>query len=101
MSGLPHRYYDKLDEEEVFKFTNYNFRTLAAVCEKLARQAVIRSGGHVEKDATGDEILVIPVKPPVPNAFENIRQPGPIAGSKFTPDEMKQIKEGVNKTPKP
>jgi hypothetical protein len=94
MSGLPRRYYEKLDEKTVFSFTSYNFPALAAACEKLARQAVIRSGGRIEKDAAGEEFFVIPVKPPTPNEFENIRQPGPIANSRFTEEEMAKIKPG-------
>jgi len=39
----------------------------------------------------GDLDFVIPIVPPKPSRFEPVYQPGPIAGSKFTPEEMSQI----------
>ncbi len=91
MSKLPDRYYKKLDETKVFSYTAYNFPALMAVCEKLARQALVREGGRIEKKG-GEEVFVIPVKPPTPSKFEDIKNPGPIAGSMFTPEERAQIK---------
>jgi hypothetical protein len=32
------------------------------------------------------------MKAPVPSGFEDLKHPGPIAGSMFTPEEMSQIK---------
>lgn len=91
MSKLPDRYYKKLDETKIFEYTAYNFPALMAVTEKLARQALIREGGRIEKKG-GQEIFVIPVKPPAPSKFEDVKNPGPIAGSMFTPEERAQIK---------
>lgn len=98
MSKLPDRYYKKLDETKVFEYTAYNFPALMAVTEKLARQALVREGGRIEKKG-GQEIFVIPVKPPTPSKFEDIKNPGPIAGSMFTPEETAQIK--VKDEPRP
>ena len=69
----------------------YNFKRLIEACEKLARQIVIREGGHIEKDADGREVFVIPVQEPVPSKLEQSWSPGPIANSRFTEDEMKMI----------
>jgi hypothetical protein len=91
LAKLPERYYRKLDQNAKFIYTAYNFPALAEVCEKLARQALVRSGGHVEKDAGGDEVFVIPVATPRPSKLEDLRKPGPIAGSLFTDAEMHKI----------
>ncbi len=91
-SRLPRRYYEELDESKVFSYTAYKFAAVLDVCEKLARQAVVREGGRVETDASGEEVLLIPVKAPVPSPFEDLRNPGPIAGSRYTAQEMAQIK---------
>jgi len=91
LGKLSDRYYRKLDEKRVFSHTAYNFPALLAVCEKLARQALVKEGGRVEKDAQGEELFVIPVKTPVPSKFEDLLKPGPIAGSRFTEAERAQI----------
>jgi hypothetical protein len=97
VSKLPDRFYRKLDEKAIFSHTAYSFPALIAVCEKLARQALAKSGGRVEKDAGGEEVLVIPVQAPKPSLFEDLRKPGPIAGSRFTKDEMAKIKKPAGK----
>ena len=91
LEKISDRYYRKLDETRVFSHTAYNFPALLAVCEKLARQALVKEGGRVEKDAQGAEAFVIPVKTPVPSKFEDLLKPGPIAGSRFTEAERAQI----------
>jgi len=92
-SNLPARFTEELDEERKFIYTAYNFPALVDVCEKLARQAVARAGGFVEINAHGEEVFVIPVKEiklegPTMRSWE----PGPIAHSKFTEEEMEQIR---------
>jgi hypothetical protein len=91
ISNLPEKYYRKLDETKIFSHTAYNFPKLLDVCEKLARQGLARVGGRIEKDANGEEVFVIPVKPPTPSKFEDLKNPGPIAGSVFTDEEMAKI----------
>jgi hypothetical protein len=90
LSKLPDRYHKKLDEAKIFSYTAYNFPGLMAVCERLARQALAKAGGRVERKG-GEEIFVIPVKTPVPSPFEDIKNPGPIANSVFTPEERALI----------
>jgi hypothetical protein len=98
MSKLPDRYYRKLDQTKVFSYTAYTFPALIAVCDKLARQALMREGGRIEKKG-GQEIFVIPVKQPAASRFEDVKNPGPIAGSMFTPQEKSQIR--VKDPPRP
>jgi len=91
ISNLPDKYYRKLDETKIFSHTAYNFPKLLDVCEKLARQGLMRVGGRIEKDANGEEVFVIPVKAPTPSKFEDLKNPGPIAGSLYTDAEMAKI----------
>ena len=70
------------------------------VSETLVRQAVLRSGGKIEKDANGEEVFVIPVQAPNPGQAEKSYEPGPIANSRFTAEEMAQITAGQPKPKK-
>jgi len=92
-SNLPARFTSALDMEKKFSHTAYNFPTLVEVCEKLAREAVRRAGGRIERDADGEEVFVIPVERPHPGKLEQCWKPGPIAGSRFTKEEMERIAE--------
>ncbi|MCK5172595.1 MAG: ADP-ribosylglycohydrolase family protein, partial [Planctomycetes bacterium] len=91
MKNLPPRFTSALDTSIEFSHTAYDFDALLDVCEKLARQAVVQSGGRIEKDAAGKEWFVIPITAPKPSSYETCWTPGPIANSRFTADEMKQI----------
>jgi hypothetical protein len=88
---LPDKFKSALNKEGKFSHTPYNFPILVEVCEKLARQAVVRSDGKVVKDREGKEVFVIPVKRLKPTKLEQCWEPGPIANSKFTKTEMAQI----------
>jgi hypothetical protein len=92
---LPERFSAKLDHQAVFSHTAYNFPALLDVCEKLARQALAKMGGRVEKDANGEEVFVIPIAAPKPSTLELTWAPGPIAGSRYTAEEMARITAGV------
>jgi hypothetical protein len=91
VSKLPERYYKQLNEKRVFSHTAYTFPALIDVCEKLARQSIVKAGGRIEKDANGEEVFVIPLKAPKPSRFEDLRNPGPVANSRFTEQEMAKI----------
>ncbi len=91
LKQLPARFTSALDRSATFSHTLYNFDTLLKTCEKLARQAVVRSGGRIEMDGTGRETFVIPVTTPKPSALEKSWAPGPIAHSRFTRVERKRI----------
>jgi hypothetical protein len=93
-SRLPARYTSALDETAVFSHTAYDFPSLLEVCEKLARQAIVEAGGHIEEGPDGGDVFVIPVIEPTPGPLELTWDPGPIAGSRFTEAEMALILEG-------
>jgi hypothetical protein len=61
------------------------------VCEKLVRQAVKRAGGRIKKNANGEEVFVIPAGKPGPSRLERSWEPGPVANSRFTTDELDQL----------
>jgi len=90
-SKLPERFTSELNPEGVFSHTAYNFPRLVEVCEKLARQAVVRYGGRIERDSSGREVMLIPRIEPKPSPLEQCWKPRPAAESRFTEDEMKQI----------
>lgn len=90
-SHLPERFTKELDETRLFSHTAYNVRSLIDVCEKLARQVVLRAGGRIEREANGEEVFVIPAQEVRPSPLELSWAPGPIANSRFTEEEMAQI----------
>ena len=90
-SKLPARFTSALNEENKFSHTPYNFPKLIAVSEELVRQAVVKAGGRIEKNASGGEVFVIPVLKPKPSALEQCWEPGPIANSRFTEEELSRI----------
>ncbi len=81
--NLPSRFTSALDPEPKFSHTSYNFPGLLAVCEKLTRQAVVRAGGRIEREADGGEVFVIPVEEPKPAKLEQCWNPGPATGSLY------------------
>jgi hypothetical protein len=94
--NLPDKFKSALNPEGKFSHTPYNFPTLVKVCEQLARQAVKRAGGSIEKNKNGQEVFVVPVRKPRPSRLEQCWKPGPVANSKFTTKEMSQIKADKN-----
>jgi len=90
-SNLPDRFTSALNEEGKFSHTPYSFPILVHVCESLARAAIMREGGRVERDDEGRETFVIPVEEPKPSALEQCWEPGPIANSRFTEEELVHI----------
>jgi len=79
-----------LNPEGVFSHTAYSFPALVEVCEKRARQSVVKYGGRIEKTADGD-VFVIPVQEPKPSKLEQCWDPGPAAESIFTEEEQEKI----------
>ncbi len=87
---LPKRFTREVKTDVKFSYTDYTLPELYAVCEKLARQMVVKHGGRIERER-GEEVFVIPVRKPVPSKLEQCWEPGPAADSKFTPEERKAI----------
>lgn len=96
-SNLPQRFTSALDSQTKFSHTPYNFAMLITVCENLARRAVELTGGHMDKDDSGRETFVIPALEPRPSKLEHSFQPGQIAASRFTDNEMAKIQKKVRK----
>ncbi len=90
-SKLPEKFTSALKSDVKFSHTDYDFAGLVAVSEKLAREAVLRAGGCVTKDGEGREVFRIPVKTVAPGPLEQCWTPGPVANSRFTPEEMARI----------
>jgi hypothetical protein len=91
LANLPDRYSRRLDETKIFSHTAYDFPGLVKVCDRLARQALTRTGGRVERDARGEEVFLIPAKRPALSRFEDIKNPGPVAGSVYSDGEKAKI----------
>lgn len=89
-SKMAPKFVSELNPDGVFSHTAYSFPALVAVCEKLARQAVVKYGGRIEKTADGD-VFVIPVQKPKPTKLEQCWEPGPEANSVFTEEEQEKI----------
>ncbi len=92
LSKVPERFTKALDKSRYFSHTDYNVTKLIAACEKVAREAVLKAGGKIERGPGGEEYFLIPVRQPKPSALVQCWEPGPIAGSRYTPEEMAQIK---------
>jgi len=90
-ANLPDKFKSALNPEGKFSHTPYNFPILVEVSEKLARQAVVRSGGKVAKNSQGKEVFAIPLKRLKTTKFEQCWEPGPVSNSKFTEQEMSLI----------
>jgi hypothetical protein len=91
-SKLPPRFKSELNSEEKFSHTPYSFPRLIEVCEYLARQSVIQSGGRIEETQDGLEVMIIPIELPQPGVFEQCWEPGPIAESRFTPEVVSKLR---------
>jgi len=89
--NLPEKYVSALNPEGKFSHTPYTFPKLIETCKGLVREALKKTGGKVEK-ADGKEVFVIPVEKPKPSAIMKCYDPGPPENSKFTDEEMEQIK---------
>lgn len=92
-ANLPDEYKSALDYTTKFSFTDYNVSELIDVCEKLVRDAVVRSGGKIETGKDGKEYFLIPVEKPAPGILEQCWNALPVEGNiHFTDAEMAQIR---------
>ena len=89
---LPDRFKAELDETKTFEYTDYTFPRLVAASEKIAREVVVAEGGRIERDASGKEWFVIADRPIKTSALVSLAKPGPVAGSRYTAEEMKEVR---------
>ena len=101
VSKIPSQFTEKLDLKAKYSHSDYTVPNVYEVSEMLVRKAVLRAGGKIEKDANGEEVFVIPVQIPKPGKVEKSYEPGPIANSKFTAEEMAKITEMKQETRSP
>ena len=66
--------------------------SLAAASDKIARDVVVADGGRIERDASGTEWFVIADCPIKTSALVSLAKPGPVAGSRYTAEEMKEVR---------
>lgn len=92
INKVPQRFLSELDEETTFSFTEFTFPGILEANEKLAFQIIERAGGRIEKDQSGEEILVLPVEEPRPGILEQSWQPQEPKQVNFTKEELSQIK---------
>lgn len=96
--NLPEKYRTGIDDTTKFSYTAYDFPSLLKVCETLSRNAVMNTGGRIEKNADGVEEYVIPIQSPVVAALEQCWEPAEIDEDVyFTPEEMEKIAEKLRK----
>lgn len=88
LENVPEKFSSALRPDMVFTHTEYSFTRLLEVCEKFAREAVVRGGGRIEKDTDGNEVFFIRREPVQPSALEQSWEPGPIANSRYSDAEM-------------
>ena len=95
LKGIPEKFKNTVNLHVKFKCSDYDLAEVYRVSEKLARDVVARYGGRVERDAVGRETFVVPVSEPVPDVHLPTWNAGPVAGAKYSPEEMKKIRFAV------
>ena len=93
IKAVPDEYKSGLSMTNKWENTDYTYPKLLEVTERVARANVIAGGGRIEKDASGEEWIVVPVQKPCPNKYERIfsRMPLPPFDVRYTDAEMEQI----------
>ena len=93
LKAVPDEYKSALSMTNRWEHTDYTYPKLLEVTERVARANVAIEGGRIEKDETGAEWLVVPVRKPCPNSFEHIhkRMKKPPFDVRYTDAEMAQI----------
>ena len=93
IKAVPDEYKSGLSRTNKWENTDYTYSKLLEVTERVARANILAGGGRIEKDASGEERIVVPVQKPCPNAYERIsrRMKLPPFDVRYTDAEMEQI----------
>ena len=83
------RFFSQVEDSLLFQYT---LPEVIDLTEKIAREAIVQSGGRIEKDTNGEEVFFIPLQVPKPSKLQQSQNPGPIANSRFTAEELAQIR---------
>jgi hypothetical protein len=77
MEGIDKKYYEKLNHETEFAYTDYNFTQLIQTCTNLTEQFILSAKGKIESGKDGKTYYYIPEKGVIPSAFVTSWDPGP------------------------
>ena len=92
MEGIDRKYYEQLNYETKFSFTDYNFNELLQTCTKLTEQYILNTGGEILEGQDGETVYHIPEKAIIPSAFYNSWEPGDFdPANRFSKEELSQI----------
>ncbi len=92
MEGIDKKYYEKLNYETKFDYTDYNFTELIQTCTNLTEQFILKSGGRIETGDEGKTYYHIPEKATIASAFVTSWEPGPFdSTNRFSEEELSQI----------
>jgi hypothetical protein len=92
MEGIHKKYYEKLNYETKFDYTDYNFTELIQTCTNLTEQFILKSGGKIESGRDGVTYYYIPEDATIPSAFVTSWEPGPYdPTNRFGEEELTQI----------
>ena len=101
MENVPEKFTSGLTPEGVFSHTTYSFTKLVEVSEQLARDAIVRADGQIANE-NGAEVFLIAKQRVKPSEFEQSWNPGTIADSRFSEEDMaKYILPTVNADGRP
>ncbi len=93
LENLPEKYKSGIDEITKFSYTAYNFPSLINVCKDLSKEAILKSGGKIEKNSKGIVEYVIPIQKPVVPKLEQSWKPREITEDvNYSDSEMEKIK---------
>ena len=91
-SRLDPKYHSALSKTNRWEFTDFDWNGLVASSEKLSREILLKYGGSVVKNSSGDEILSIPQQTVRPSAFFDSKAPGAApAEDKLSEEERVRI----------
>jgi hypothetical protein len=92
MEDIDKKYYEKLNYETKFAYTDYNFTELIQTCTKLTEQFILKSKGKIAPGKDGKTYYYIPEKAIIPSAFERSWEPGSYdSTNRFSDEELDQI----------
>ena len=91
-SRLDPKYHSALSKTNRWEFTDFDWDGLVVSSEKLSREILLKYGGSVVKNSSGDEILSIPQQTVRPSAFFDSKAPGAApAEDKLSEEERVRI----------
>ena len=100
LKRIPETFRSGLKRSTKFNHSDFDFDSMTATCEALARKIVAAEGGRIVRDADGSESFVIPEQKPEARPYVSAAHPGPVAHSAYTDEELARI-VGARRLPEP